>query len=54
MLELVQEEQGVAERVQSEAEVEIASQKEVLRSDSRVKVEVSCFRGSLKPEELLD
>lgn len=25
-----------------------------MRSDSRVKVEVSCFGGSLKPEELLD
>lgn len=50
----VQKEQAVAERVQSEAEAGTASQKEVLRSDSRVKVEVSCFRGSLKPEELLD
>lgn len=44
----------VAERVQSKAEARTASQKEVVRSDSRVKVEMSCFKGSLKLEELLD
>ena len=44
----------MADRVQSEVEAGTTSQKEFLRSDSQVKVEVSYFGGSLKPEELLD
>ena len=54
MPEVEQEEPVTEELVPSEVGARAVQEKEVRRSESREKVEVSCFGGSLKPEELLD
>jgi len=44
----------VEEPVISEADADFVQVRGVKGGESRVKVEVSCFGGSLKPKELLD
>lgn len=51
---LVQEEPVTKEQVKSKVKTRVMQQKEVRRGESWVKVEVACFGGSLKPEEILD
>lgn len=52
--EIVQEELVIEEPVPSKVKDGARQEREVRRSESRVKVEVSCFGGSLKPKELVD
>jgi len=52
--ESTQEEPMSKGRIPLEVEARTAPQGEVRRSDSRVKVKVSCYGGSLKSEDLLD